>query len=1208
MPRESEFRNALQVTPERISQLGDSELTELMRDLLGAQAYRCGAAVKEITVNTEGRAKDDGCDGWSPKPASEDPWLGSTETCWQFKAGKAGEPAKLRGEITKPIPKKTLAAGGRFVLVASGSNNGKKGEEERLKILFDEARAAGLPTERIEVLGSERLTTWSNDHPAKAMPWAGHPDGLWTLRTWAGSKEHQVQWQANSTVTELLAERQQNLDPGSGSVIHLHIQGPPGVGKTRFALELCRNATWSDEVIYVRQAADVRLIQLLDGAVSAEGHRLMIVADEVQWDQLRHLRDALDPGEGRVRLITIGHSSSPDPERIPTLQVRPLEPQQMSAVIKGWYPAMPPEHVEFAVRFADGYVRLARLAADSIVRNPRINVRELLDLDHIRAFLDRLLGNGSRRALHVVAALSLVGWYDEVQAEGEAISRHLRLDWDEVREKVDEFQRLYGIVPRGGRYRYISPIPLGTYLALEAWKIYPDLLKTLPAELPSDKARDAYYERLETIASNPQARSFAREELSFFFRVEDFVEPRAVRRWSALSAADPVEATRNLVRALSNVDAEARKRINDRARRQIVWTLVRLAWNPPTFHDAVMSLALLAEAENETWGNNATGEFLARFQIFLGGTAVAYVERLLVLDELLAMNRAPLTRLVIKALAKVGEQQATRMGTDPLPGVLPQPEWLPKQDSEHLQCFTEAFRRLQRIATAGALELENDLIVSARNFAMLLRQERVRPLVIDFFNALRERYPNTRESLRRVIADVLYREKKYWKQLSQENLQALEELHSKYQDASLPARLRQFVGQASWHRDEQVDLTELAYELFKAPSILTAEWPWLTSGQASDAWRLGQALAGIDKQGDLEDRLPAIEERGPDLRLICGYVQKRRELNGAEWFEDWTNKQIRRNPNDMPLLFEVTWRCGATVNLVREIIGALRQKDIEEYIVGQLAFGGWSDELPTNIIKDLIQVLSDRGHLETAIALLEHRLGARPDETIGWDEIALRLAVNGKLIRGADMPNYYWKEVAGRLIPRHAKMLITAILREHANRTSGTWFLEFSEAREILYKAIEQEPSGVWDVLKSYLTPRNDALSFNVGFPHGVVDLLPREKVWNWVEEDPAERARILAGFVAKDLSNDSTLAALLIGTYGDFENVDNAFFGQYISGGWSGSSSEHWNSLAISLDEVARRTSLPKLKRWSTNAAKSLREMAERDRQREEEYELRRR
>ena len=124
-PRPSIYRDALQVSPERIAAMNDVDLNVLMAQLLRVQAYRCGSSLNEIRVNTEGKAKDDGCDGWSARSVTHDNWFGLDDTCWQFKAGGAGEPARLSGEVTKPIPKETLTNNGRFVVVASGSTNGK---------------------------------------------------------------------------------------------------------------------------------------------------------------------------------------------------------------------------------------------------------------------------------------------------------------------------------------------------------------------------------------------------------------------------------------------------------------------------------------------------------------------------------------------------------------------------------------------------------------------------------------------------------------------------------------------------------------------------------------------------------------------------------------------------------------------------------------------------------------------------------------------------------------------------------------------------------------------------------------------------------------------------------------------------------------------------------------------------------------------------
>ena len=140
MPRPSIFRDAMQVSPEVIANLGDDDLNELMRDLFRAQAHRCRSPLSEVRVNTEGKAKDGGCDGWTSKPEVNDDWLGDADTCWQLKARTAGIPSRLKGEILKQIPKKTLRSGGRFVVVANGSKNGKKGERDRKKKLLEDAR------------------------------------------------------------------------------------------------------------------------------------------------------------------------------------------------------------------------------------------------------------------------------------------------------------------------------------------------------------------------------------------------------------------------------------------------------------------------------------------------------------------------------------------------------------------------------------------------------------------------------------------------------------------------------------------------------------------------------------------------------------------------------------------------------------------------------------------------------------------------------------------------------------------------------------------------------------------------------------------------------------------------------------------------------------------------------------------------------------
>jgi hypothetical protein len=153
---------------------------------------------------------------------------------------------------------------------------------------------------------------------------------------------------------------------------------------------------------------------------------------------------------------------------------------------------------------------------------------------------------------------------------------------------------------------------------------------------------------------------------------------------------------------------------------------------------------------------------------------------------------------------------------------------------------------------------------------------------------------------------------------------------------------------------------------------------------------------------------------------------------------------------------------------------------------------------------------------------------------------------------------------------------------------------------------VEQDPSGVWQALRPYITPPAFAYRFIVGFPDGLLDRMPPDEVGAWVAEKPEERAAIIARLASKDMSTDQTLASRLLAEYGDNERIASSFFSAYVSGSWWGSASSHWDQLAQALDAVADRTGLPKLRRWASDHARSLREMAERDRDREQEQEIR--
>ena len=1017
-----------------------------------------------------------------------------------------------------------------------------------------------------------------------------------------------MSYQASAAVQSNLAQRRADLDFAAGSVHHLHIQGPPGVGKTRFALELCRDAPWRDTVVYFQQSDDQRLPELIDSVAHerAPEVRLMVVADEAQLEHLPLLRNAVERAGGRLRVVTIGSCSSPDPQRIPELRIEPLDSATMRGVVNGWYRAMPPEHVDYVTRLADGYLRLARLIAQVVDADREATVPDVLYRAEIRQLLDRMLGDNDRRALYVVAILSHVGWDRDREEEGAAIASHMGLDWHQVRQSVNDFDRRMHIARRGGRYRYISPDPLGIYLTLEALDVYPGLVESLPEKLPSDGAREAFYRRLESIAANAETREYSREKLGFFFRIDDFVAPQAARRWSVFSAADPDAAAANLCRVLKSAGVEDRKRIRDEARRELVARLVRIAWRSSAFHDAATALALLAEAENEPWGNNATGEFVARYQVFLGGTSLSYLSRLGVIDELLESGSTELARLCVSALARVGENHPTRSGHAPVDR-LPEREWEPRSRDEYQECIDNAITRLESVVALGNPSLQADLVAAADHLSTLLGSPECRTGVARFYSAVREAYPGAREPLRRAVADMI---RLFERELPPDQQRELADLHAEFEDDALGARLQQHVGPPTWERKRSPDLSSLATEVLATPSALAENWPWLTSGDAAAGWELGRSLAKVDRDGELSDELPVLAGSGPDLRIVCGYVAARREAVGDEWYEQWVASQAERDPQPVRLIVEAIWRCGVTDRLAVLMAGIMRSRQVSRAVVGQVAYADWR-AASAGALDRVLRTMASTGHADTAISILQRRIEQVPAEQERWTPFALDLVTNVDLIRGGGVANHHWKGVAKLLVDDCFEEISEAIFEAHSRRDkTKSWFMERQSAVvDVLLACAKRGPGQVWKRLQRYLALPGEAYRFAIGFPSAVMDLMPVDEVLAWVAELPIAKVaeRVAPLIRVSNVSNlaDDTLAARLLGEYGDDPVVADSFFSNYVSGSWWGPASAHWSELAGALRGVADRTALAKLRDWASASARKISEMAEQEQHREQEQEL---
>lgn len=101
------------------------------------------------------------------------------------------------------------------------------------------------------------------------------------------------------------------------------------------------------------------------------------------------------------------------------------------------------------------------------------------------------------------------------------------------------------------------------------------------------------------------------------------------RLFLAMSSVNPFAISQCLYNVLhGKTIGWVREHIKDDIRRNYVWALETLCFDGESFPYASKVLALLAVAENEYWGNNATGQFKQLFHIQLAGTEANLDHRL----------------------------------------------------------------------------------------------------------------------------------------------------------------------------------------------------------------------------------------------------------------------------------------------------------------------------------------------------------------------------------------------------------------------------------------------------------------------------------------------------------------------------------------------------------------------------------------------------
>lgn len=1116
---------SLRVNGEIIRNLNDEALNQLMSRILLNEAYRCGADQRLVIVNIEIKASDEGQDGYTPVPLQSSRWLGETETCWQFKRGKAGEPENLRGEILKSIPQKVLKNGGRYVVIAPNAI-GETARNKRLKVLLEDATSLGLPTDKIDVFCCEQITNWVNEHQSIVIEIiTGKQSGMFSLDMWEKMLQPDLKFVEIESFIKNIKTIQNGLIGNSKSP-SVHIYGPQGVGRTRLVFEASHSADWRGEVIYMPHIILSEVNKLVVTMWDTPQSQVVLVIDNLLNFSLESILSLIKPVKDRLRLITIGDNRYSHHEGdIQFLNISPLNESEMGIIVKSLFPNMHSDHRRYVVSLSGGFINWAQMIGEAIVKDPKLFAVEQVRLH--RKLLQRMIGESNDyNHLLIVAIMEFVGWNGIHSDEGRLIAEHLGLNWTEILLKVHRFHENCGHAPLNGDFRSISPEPLAIFLAKEVWDALGDILDELPEKLPSDSARDRFYRRLKVVAADGKghAAKHAMRQLIKFGSLENFTSAHKVRIWSCVGVVNPSLALKQVYSALRNATKNERLSLPLDARRELIWALVEARSKSAMFNMAALSLAELAESETEyNIQNNARGEFLVSFHPILGGTEKPYSERLNVLDQLLKRELS-YRSLAISALAQIGDCSSCRS----LPGpskIGPEAiEWTPSMH-EYLDAIKLGLKRLTELVQKESNDLSDEIIKACQLCVWMLFNVNTHESVSKLLTVVFSQIPLRSEELEAFIEEKLTS----GQECTQANplIKKTKVFLQKNRNPAIDARFRHLMRTTGYDPSQKPskEIAKMAATLLKEPEILWSNWVWLTnSGQAYGTRHLAEALGILDKERKLLQVMLDKTENIKDSSIICFYLIGHSQVVGKSVIEDLIDAFEKKKHNQDDVLFEITHFSSDGERAGQRTARILKRSSSLKNYRGRLGHARWVKNLSENTLLGLVKQSSiSLDTLPNALAMLDTWMKNQRKHSKKIEKVALDLISNENILEVKDMTiPTCWKDMSMRLMTNNARHIARAIFMQINRNGSYLWLGDYTTIIHVLNTSAKTDPDGVSEELIKLLESPESSVVLIRNFPKGIMKMLSKEKILNWIERDPRARCKLISGLMQPDICKES--------------------------------------------------------------------------------------
>ncbi len=1254
------------VRNENLTQLKQNKAVEFFQNLLWAEARRLGVEISKINISTRVNVPDGGVDATVDDIQTEtgSGIIKQGKTSYQIKAGVSFKPwqksvikKELFGEKTPDRQnlgesiRACLDADGTYVLVCTGIDLVDSQHRNTLKHIDDFLKQCGYLHPKVEVWSQNTLIGFLQVFPSLALSVNGGGGlNFQTHQSWSNNDTMKPFYESGESQEDSIAkirdELRQNYD-----TVHVRVLGEPGIGKTRLVLEATSVEDLKPLVIYC-PAAQFRGSDLMREILREDSQfSAIVVIDECDpsnssdfWDKLRHRGP-------RIKLISIYNEHEVRAGGITYHDTLPLNDDQIRSIIQKHITTISNAEADRWGKLCGGSPRVAHVIGENLVNHPEDLLKPPSTVDiwerYIAAGDDREKTEHRRLVLQYLALFKRFGYERSVAKEAEAIAEKIKSANTNITSH--EFENIvYELRERrilqGESTLYITPKALQIWLWVQWWERHYRLFDLEDfTEGLTPKLVEWFYEMFVYAAESDAASRIVEDLLgpNGPFRDNEYLKTRLGSRFFfALAEADPKSALRCLMRTIGTWDRDALFHFTT-GRRYIISALEKIAMKRDLFVDAARLLLALGEAENEGWSNNASGVFAELFSPGRGRVApteASPAERLPVLKEAFESGSKERRLLALKACnAGLEFDHFSRMSGAEYRGLRNDIDfWEPKTYGELFDAYRQIWQLLsEQFERLPADEREEAMGILLERAPRIARRPNLSNMVVDTIQMFSEKSYVENRLLIKTVVEFLHHN---GKDLPDDIRQCWEHLKDELIGSDFHSLMQRYVGtnllvdafdeNENYFEEGHPKIHELARQAVEEPHLLESELPWLVTTEAYNGYAFGYQLGKKDNgfamlSTLLEARRNVVDNAS--AYFLGGYFRALFDSNVAEW-----EAQLDALIDDAKLnllIPELTYRSGITDQAGLRLL-KLAEKGIMPINSFALFSGirvtdNLSEKVFTEWIKFLLEC-SDELAVSIALKLYYfYYVHGKQEFTLPCD-LTFQLLIRPALFENLDqrllnsMTDSYWVDITKaflNLYPEKGLEFLEQILPYFGKE--GTIFGVFdTKTSSVLTELTKLYPEQVWKHVSKRLAGRDFFLekwlkegdsedTFSTTDKRGVLTLIPREKIWEWIDGDVENRAWYFAyKLVSKTLSvdewQDSLVRAFLV-CYGEREDVRRNLSANYGTEMWEGLRSLHFEAkrdklLRIQVNEADRN-----VKRWLDEYIQQLEEDIERARIEEE-------